>query len=276
MERLHSFGYTAEGSEMLLGPMALGEEGLGSMGNDAALACLSNLPRYPYDYFHQLFAQVTNPPIDPIREGIVMSLGCFVGPEGNLLEDISHKHLRRLYLENPILDLVTLEELTQQKDGRPSSRLSPHGRKLRTSVVDITYPREEGEAGLKSNLVRICEAAASAIEAGAELIVLSDRKTCKERVQVSGLLATAATHAHLVKTKQRLLCGIILESAEPHEVHHFSVLFGFGCDAVCPYGAYSALWKLRQDAKIPDDLSDDVIVKQYKKSCWQRSSQGDE
>ena len=192
LTRMQAFGYTTETMSFMLIPLLHEKKDpLGSMGNDAALECLSDQPRMLYDYFRQLFAQVTNPAIDSIREEIIMSLECYIGPEGNLLET-TEEQCHRLAVEHPILtngELATLRHLNY--------------RGWKTRTIDITYPRSEGVAGLKPALDRICREASEAIEAGDSLIVLSDRACDKDRVPMSTLLACGAVHHHLVRNEQR-------------------------------------------------------------------------
>ncbi|CAI5466439.1 unnamed protein product [Closterium sp. Yama58-4] len=237
---LKAFGYTIEALEMLLLPMAqTGSEALGSMGNDTPLACMSTRPKLMSEYFKQLFAQVTNPPIDPIREAVVTSTECMVGPEGDLTET-TEEQAHRLSLKGPLL---TPEETEAMK------KMDYRG--WRTAVVDITFARSEGPDGLEKALDRICAEASLAIEAGYKMLVLSDRATSPTRVPVSALLAVGAVHQHLVRTLQRTRIGIVVESGEPREVHHFCTLVGFGADAISPYVATEAIWRLQVDGKIP-------------------------
>ncbi|CAI5493255.1 unnamed protein product [Closterium sp. Naga37s-1] len=237
---LKAFGYTIEALEMLLLPMAqTGSEALGSMGNDTPLACMSTRPKLMSEYFKQLFAQVTNPPIDPIREAVVTSTECMVGPEGDLTET-TEEQAHRLSLKGPLL---TPEETEAMK------KMDHRG--WRTAVVDITFARSEGPDGLDKALDRICAEASLAIEAGYKMLVLSDRATSPTRVPVSALLAVGAVHQHLVRTLQRTRIGIVVESGEPREVHHFCTLVGFGADAISPYVATEAIWRLQVDGKIP-------------------------
>lgn len=237
---LKAFGYTVEGLEMLLLPMAeTGSEPLGSMGNDTPLACMSGRPRLSFEYFKQLFAQVTNPPIDPIREAVVTSTECFVGPEGDLSES-TEEQCHRLSLKGPLLTAPEAEALKHMDY-----------RGWRTRVVDTTFPKSEGPDGLVQALDRICAEASLAIEDGFNMLVLSDRETSPTRVPVSSLLAVGAVHQHLVSTMDRTRIGLVVESGEPREVHHFCTLIGFGADAICPYVALEAIWRLQVDGKIP-------------------------
>ncbi len=225
------------------------------MGNDAALACLSDEPRLLYDYFRQLFAQVTNPAIDSIREEVIMSLECYIGPEANLLET-SPAHCGRLLIPHPIL---TNEEVAAIKQ-------MDH-RQWRTQTIDITFPRAAGKGGLTATLDRICQEAEQAIDNGFSLVVLSDRKQSRDRVAIGTLLACGAVHHHLVGQAKRTRIGIVLETGEAREVHHHCLLVGFGADAINPYLAFEALWSARRAGRLPsDDFPDDErVVARYRK-----------
>ncbi len=247
LERLQAFGYTLETLQFLLLPLVQQQrDPVGSMGNDSALACLSDKPRLLYDYFKQLFAQVTNPPIDSIREEIVMSLECYIGPERNLLET-TEKHCERLLLPHPILsnqEMAAIKAMDQ--------------RGWKSKTIDICYPRSAGHAGLEATLERICGEAEAAIAEGYSLVVLSDRSLSADRVPVSSLLACGAVHQHLVRQANRTRIGIILESGEAREVHHHCLLSGFGADAINPYLAFEALWQARRDGWLdPREFPDD-------------------
>ncbi|MCX7788286.1 MAG: glutamate synthase large subunit [Spirochaetes bacterium] len=253
IERLRLFGYTFEHVRLILKPMAdTGKEPLGSMGNDTPLACLSDTPRIIYDYFKQLFAQVTNPPIDSIREEVVMSLESYIGPEKNLLEE-TPGHAARLKLSTPFL---TNEQLNSLK------HLDHKGWKALT--VDITYPSEPGdERSLLQCLDRICREAEQAIHEGYSLLILSDRKAGKDRIPLSALMAVGAVHHYLVRIGRRTQIGILLETGEPREVHHFCMLVGYGADGINPYLAFEAMWKMQRDGNLPKTLTDEQIVANY-------------
>ncbi len=255
INRMKAFGYTMETMQYMLVPLVIElRDPVGSMGNDAALACLSDKPRMIYDYFKQLFAQVTNPAIDSIREEVVMSLECYIGPEGNLLE-VTEQHAHRLRIPHPIL---SNEEMAALK------HIDYKGWNAR--VIDITYDKSEGTSGLSKALDRICTEASEAIKAKNSLIVLSDRNVSAERVPVSSLLATGAVHHHLVKSSDRTRLGLVLESGEAREVHHFCMLIGFGADAVNPYLAFESLWQAQRDGLLSKhDYDDNRIVKRYRK-----------
>ena len=219
-----AFGYTQEDLRVLLAPMAAkGEEPIGSMGNDLALAVLSDQAPPLFSYFKQLFAQVTNPPIDPIRESVVMSIRTGVGSEANLLTE-GPDHAHQLVIPHPILRNAELESLR----GVDSSVFRSH-------TIPITWPVADGPEGMTWAVRRICEQAAEAIAYGANILVLSDRGVGPERAAIPSLLAVAAVHHHLVREGTRLQAGLVLESGEPREVHHFATLIGYGASAINPY-----------------------------------------
>ncbi|MEX0741650.1 MAG: glutamate synthase central domain-containing protein, partial [Phycisphaeraceae bacterium] len=227
---------------------------VGSMGNDAALAVLSDKPRMIYDYFKQRFAQVTNPAIDSIREEVIMSLECYIGPQQNLLTT-TPEHCHRLLLPHPIL---SNEQLAAMK------HMDHRGWSTRT--IDITFDRADGEKGLTDALDRICREADEAIEAGDSLIVLSDRNVSATRVPVSSLLACGAVHHHLVKLAKRTRIGIIMETGEAREVHQHCLLIGYGADAINPYLAFESLWQAQRDGLLDETkFNDDKIVSAYRK-----------
>ena len=254
LQRMKAFGFTTETMQFMLIPLVTeSRDPLGSMGNDSALACLSDKPRMIYDYFKQLFAQVTNPPIDSIREEIVMSLRCFIGPEGNLL-DSSAEQAHRLSLDHPI---ISNQELT-------NIRNMDH-RGLTSKVIDITYDRKDDSGYLKA-LGRICDEASSAIKEGFSFVILSDRQTSQTRVPLSALIACGAVHHHLIKSEQRTQIGIVIETGEAREVHHHCLLTGYGADAINPYLAFEALWQANKENLLGDNFSsEEKLVAGYKK-----------
>ncbi len=256
LARMQAFGFTSETMQFMLIPMVREKrDPLGSMGNDSALACLSDQPRMLYDYFKQLFAQVTNPSIDSIREETIMSLRCFIGPEKNLI-DTTAEHCHRLLIEQPIL---SNPELAAIKD------IDHRG--WNTKTIDITWPKTEGNAGLEKALDRICAETEQAIEENAELVILSDRNVSIDRIALPALLATGAVHQHLLRLAQRTRIGLVLETGEAREVHHHCLLIGFGADAINPYLAFESLWQARRDGLLDNDLADDnTIVKTYQKA----------
>ena len=255
---LKAFGYSFEQVSLLLGPMAAdSKEALGSMGNDAPLACLAQQPRLLYEYFRQLFAQVTNPPIDPIREAIVMSLECYVGPQGNLLE-MGSSQCHRLMLPSPVLSI---------QDFNAVKNITTLYREWTVKSIDITFPKKEGIQGYMDALDRICESVTQSIESKDRVIILSDRNTNAERVPVSALLATGMVHHHMVRNKWRSQAALIVETAEAREVHHMCVLLGYGVDAICPYLAMECILKMNREGLIRKKLSDEQIIDNYKYSC---------
>ncbi|XP_051142950.1 glutamate synthase 1 [NADH], chloroplastic-like isoform X2 [Andrographis paniculata] len=257
---LKAFGYTVESLEMLLLPMAKdGIEALGSMGNDAPLAVMSNREKLTFEYFKQMFAQVTNPPIDPIREKIVTSMDCMIGPEGDLTE-ITEEQCHRLSLKGLLLSITEMEAMKKMDY-----------RGWRSKVLDITYSMDRGRKGLEETLARICSEAHDAIKEGYTTLVLSDRAFSPNRIAVSSLLAVGAVHQDLVNKLERTRVALIVESAEPREVHHFCTLVGFGADAVCPYLAIEAIWRLQMDGKVSPKADGEFhtkeeLVKKYFKA----------
>ncbi|KAK4695587.1 glutamate synthase (NADH), partial [Lecanoromycetidae sp. Uapishka_2] len=255
---LKAFGYSFEQISLLLGPMAAdSKEALGSMGNDAPLACLAQQPRLLYEYFRQLFAQVTNPPIDPIREAIVMSLECYVGPQGNLLE-MGPQQCHRLMLPSPMLSIEDFNAL---------KNITTLHRDWTVKTIDITFPKKDGIQGYMDALDRICESVTEGIENQDKVLILSDRNTSDERVPVSALLATGMVHHHMVRNKWRSQAALIVETAEAREVHHMCVLLGYGVDAICPYLAMECILKMNREGLIRKKLSDEQIISNYRYSC---------
>ncbi|XP_061171212.1 uncharacterized protein LOC133180759 [Saccostrea echinata] len=254
--RISLFGYTLEIINLLVLPMVKErKEALGSMGNDAPLACLSKFNPLIFDYFKQLFAQVTNPPIDPFREKIVMSLACPVGPEANILEP-SEEQCQRLWLEQPILSLTDLQVLK-----------AVNHRGWRSKVIDIVFLLEEGGDGLVPALQNVCQQAAEAVTQGYKLIILSDRKTSSNTVPIPSLLAGGAVHHHLIEQKLRLKVGIVMETGEAREVHHLCTLLGYGVDAICPYLVYETVARLRGHGLLNPPLSDKDVFDSYQAAC---------
>ena len=238
------FGYAQEDMKVILAPLAANaEEPIGSMGNDTALAALSSATRLLYGYFKQLFAQVTNPPIDPIREAIVMSVQASVGSERNLLAE-TPEHARQLLIENPILRDAELEQLRHVRSDV-----------FKSWTVDTTWPVEDGATGIKPTLERICAEADLALAAGANILILSDRTAGLERVPIPSLLATAAVHNHLVREGTRLQAGIVVESGEPRSVHSIAVLVGYGAAAVNPYLMLETLAELAELGWLPEEMT---------------------
>ncbi|KAA1259691.1 Ferredoxin-dependent glutamate synthase 1 [Rubripirellula obstinata] len=254
LPRMQAFGYTVETMKFMLRPLVEQlRDPVGSMGNDSALACLSDKPRMIYDYFKQLFAQVTNPSIDSIREEVIMSLECYIGPEQNLLA-ATPEHCHRLMVDHPIL---TNEEVAALK------HINYTG--WHSKTIDITFDRSEGKAGLQKTLDRICAEAEQAADEGIQIVVLSDREVSHDRVPVSALLATGAVHHHLVSKAKRTQIGLVLETGEAREVHHHCLLVGYGVDAINPYLAFEALWQAHEDGLLPEEMTDDKVVAAYRK-----------
>lgn len=234
LRRQQVFGYTHEELKIILAPMAKsGIEAIGSMGTDTPLAVLSTRPRLLFDYFQQLFAQVTNPPLDAIREEVVTSVGTAVGPEGNLL-DATAEHCRQLVLPFPVINNDHLAKIIHiNEDGRYAH--------LRSLVVSGLYRVAEGESGLRATLAQICGDISTAIDEGVRLIVLSDRNSDEVFAPIPSLLLTSAVHHHLIRTKQRTKVGLIVESGDAREVHHMALLVGFGAGAINPYLAFESI-----------------------------------
>jgi len=228
---------------------------LGSMGNDAALACLSDKPRLLFDYFKQLFAQVTNPAIDSIREEVIMSLECLIGPEGNLLST-KPENAHRLRIKNPILS---------DKELKTIKELNSFGWKTKT--LDITYPKEEGHKGLLGTLSTICSESEKAIDDGYSYIILSDKLLDENRIAISSLLACSTLNHHLISSEKRKKIGLVVETGEAREVHHHCLLFGYGADAINPYLAFEALWQAKIDGLLDESEvhSYDEMIAAYKK-----------
>jgi glutamate synthase (NADPH/NADH) large chain len=254
LQRQQAFGYTHEDLKVLMAPMASnGLEPTGSMGTDTALAVLSDRSRLLYDYFKQLFAQVTNPPLDGIREELVTQVATTVGPEGNLLKP-TPESCRQVKLSSPIL---TNDELARIRD------MDLPG--LKTRVVDILFPIADGHAGMNKALNDVCTEIDVAIEEGFTNIILSDRGVDESKAAIPALLATAGVHHHLIRVGSRTRVGLILESGEPREVHHFAVLLGFGVGAVNPYLAFESLADLIGKGHVPE-MSHEAAVKNFIKA----------
>jgi glutamate synthase domain-containing protein 2/glutamate synthase domain-containing protein 1/glutamate synthase domain-containing protein 3 len=241
-----AFGYSQEDLRMIIAPMASkGEEPVASMGNDAALAVLSDRQPPLFAYFKQLFAQVTNPPVDPIRENVVMSLQTGVGAEVNLLSE-SPDQAHQLVIEQPILRNAQLEKLRQV-----SHEI------FDAATLDITWPIEDGPDGMERRLEALCLEAESQVEHGANILILSDRNLGPERVAMPSLLAVAATHHHLVRAGTRLRTGLVIESGEPRDIHHMATLIGYGASAINPYLMFESLDELADRSLLPEDLEID-------------------
>ena len=251
--RLRMFGYTSEHLRFVLRPMVEdAKDPLGSMGNDEPLAVLSERPRLLYDYFKQLFAQVTNPPIDSTRESSVMALGLPVGPEGNLLET-TESQAERLWIPHPVLT-----------DGEMASLSGLDRGSWQSAVIDITWPRAEGPDGLERTLDRICHEASRWIQEGVPLLLLSDRRAGPDRVPLSALLAVGAVHQHLVRSAERTMAGLLVETGEPRSVHHYCTLLGYGADGINPYLAFEALDELDDEGLLAGAWSERERIARYR------------
>jgi len=252
-----AFGYTQEDIKFLMAPMAInGEEGIGSMGNDSPLAVLSSKNKPLYNYFKQLFAQVTNPPIDPIREAIVMSLVSFIGPKPNLLDINQVNPPMRLEVSQPILDFADMAKLR-------GIEASTQG-KFKSYTLDITYPLNWSHEGVEAKLASLCAEAVDAIKGGMNILIVSDRGVSPSKVAIPAVLALSALHQHLVREGLRTSAGLVVETGSAREVHHFAVLAGYGAEAVHPYLAMETLAAMHKD--LPADLSTDKAIYNYVKA----------
>ena len=257
LNRQQAFGYTQEDIKYLLAPMAAnGEEGIGSMGNDSPLAVLSSKNKPVYNYFRQMFAQVTNPPIDPIREAIVMSLVSFVGPKPNLLDINQVNPPLRLEVSQPILDFDDMKKLN-------SIESLTHG-KFRSHRLSITYPVSWGREGVEAKLASLCAEAVDAIKGGSNIIIVSDRDIDADHVAIPAALALSAVHQHLIREGLRTSVGLVVATGSAREVHHFAVLAGYGAEAIHPYLAMETLADMHQS--LPGDLSPEKAIYNYVKA----------
>ncbi len=257
LDRQQAFGYTQEDLKFLMAPMAVGgEEATGSMGNDSPLAVMSNKNKPLYNYFKQLFAQVTNPPIDPIREAMVMSLVSFIGPKPNLLDTNNINPPMRLEVSQPILDykdITRLRNISEHTSG-----------KFRSFELDICYPVEWGMEGVEARLASLCAQAVDAVKSGHNILILSDRHADKDNVAIPALLATSAIHQHLVSKGLRTSTGLVVETGSARETHHFALLAGYGAEAVHPYLAMDTLVDMAKG--LPGDLSADKAIYNFQKA----------
>jgi glutamate synthase (NADPH/NADH) large chain len=243
LDTQQAFGYSQEDVKFILAPMvSAGEEPTGSMGTDAALAVLSNKNRSFYDYFQQLFAQVTNPPIDPIREEIVMSLTSFIGPKPNLLGIEETKPMLRLEVHQPVL---SNDDITKLRD---IGKLTKN--KYQSLVLDITYPEIQGAAGCEKAIKALCAAADKAVAHGYNVLILSDRAISAKRVAIPALVACSKVHHHLVRAGLRTSTGLVVDTGSAREVHHFALLAGYGAEAVCPWLAYETIAAMKLPANV--------------------------
>ena len=256
LQRQQAFGYTQEDISRFLEPMMVkGDDPVGSMGTDTPIAVLSDRPRLLYDYFKQNFAQVTNPPIDPIREELVMSLLSMIGPRPNLLGRDAGTH-KRLEVDQPILtneDLAKIRSVEAVLDGA-----------FRCETIDITFDAEKGVEGIELALKEMCWAATEAVLQDQNILVLSDRAQDENRVPMPALLATAAVHHHLVRQGLRMQTGLVIETGEAREVHHFCVLAGYGAEAINPYVAFETIEDIRRKKHL--ELDPRQVQQNYIKS----------
>jgi glutamate synthase (NADPH/NADH) large chain len=255
LQRQQAFGYTVEDLRLLMAPMAKdGEEAVGSMGTDTPLAVLSNQSQLLYNYFKQLFAQVTNPPIDSIREEMVMSLESYIGSEGNLLSE-TPEHCRMLKLECPILTDAELARIREINVGQ-----------FQAVTLPMTFPVAGKEAGLETALEELCRKASEAVEQGSSILILSDRGVDADNAPIPSLLATSAVHHHLIREGTRTKVGIVVESGEAREVMHFALLIGYGAGAINPYLAFETLADMVQQNLFAVELTVEKAYKNYIKS----------
>ena len=256
LDRQQAFGYTQEDLTILLEPMAqTGQEAIGSMGTDTPISAMSDKSKLLYTYFKQNFAQVTNPPIDPIREELVMSLVSFIGPRPNIFDLEGNSRRKRLEVRQPILTNGDLEKIRSIGHVEDS---------FDTKTLDITYPTESGAAGMEAALERLCERAEAAVKGRYNIIVLSDRMVGSDRIPIPALLATAAVHHHLIRKGLRTSVGLVIETGEAREVHHFACLAGYGAEAINPYLAFETLSAMAKD--FDEKISDYEIEKRFIKS----------
>src|SRR5579871_5986434 len=255
LRRQRAFGYSDEDLRMILSPMASkGEEPIGSMGTDTPLACLSNKPQSLFNYFKQLFAQVTNPPIDPIREEMVMSLISYIGSERNILGE-SPEHCHMLKLEHPLLTNRELEKLRRVSN-----------RDLLATTLPALFRASEGEEGLRRALDELCRRASHAVKAGYSLLILSDRGVDKDYAPIPCLLALAAVHNLLVREETRTQVALITESGEPREVMHFALLSGYGASAINPYLALESVEELARRGDLGEGITPEVATRLFLKA----------
>src|SRR5690606_30010846 len=252
LERQIAFGYTYEDIRMLLGPTAMtGVQPIGSMGNDTPLAVLSQKPKHLYNYFKQIFAQVTNPALDCIREELVTATETFLGSEGNLLQP-GPESCRMIRLDHPLIDNQQLAKLREIKlDG------------FRCATLDALFPADQGGKGLEEAFDALCAEADRVIAEGYNLLILSDRKVDAQRAAMPTLLVMGGLHHHLVRAGTRTKVSIILETGEAREVHHFSCLIGYGADAINPYMAFDSIHRMIEESML--DIDFDKAVYNYLK-----------
>ncbi len=256
LDRQQAFGYTQEDIKFLMTPMAVnGEEATGSMGNDSSLAVMSNKLKPLYNYFKQLFAQVTNPPIDPIREAMVMSLVSFIGPKPNLLDTNNINPPMRLEVAQPVLDFAGIAKLRNISANT--------GGKFKSYELDICYPISWGKDGIEARLASICAEVVDAVKSGHNIVIITDRKMDAGNVAIPALLATSTVHQHLVSKGMRTVTGLVVETGSARETHHFALLAGYGAEAVHPYLAMQTLADM---AKNLPGLTAEAAIYNYTKA----------
>ena len=256
LDRQQCFGYSQEDLQILMEPMATtGQEAVGSMGTDTPISALSDKSKLLYTYFKQNFAQVTNPPIDSIREELVMSLVSFIGPRPNLfdLEGLAKK--KRLEVRQPILTNDDLEKIRS---------IAHVEEQFDTKTLDITYPAEHGAPGMKDAVLNLCERAEGAVKGGYNIIILSDRQAGPDRIPIPALLATAAVHHHLIRKGLRTAVGLVVETGEAREVHHFCCLAGYGAEAINPYLAFETLVAMKDE--LLEKIDEKDIIKRAQRN----------
>ena len=255
LDRQQAFGYTQEDLQILLAPMGqTGQEAVGSMGTDTPISAMSDKSKMLYTYFKQNFAQVTNPPIDPIREELVMSLVSFIGPRPNIFDLEGNSKRKRLEVRQPILTNADLEKIRAIGHVEES---------FDTKTLDITFSTDHG-SDMEPMLKRLCERAEQAVKGGFNIIILSDRLVGPDRIPIPALLATAAVHHHLIRKGLRTSVGLVVETGEAREVHHFACLAGFGAEAINPYLAFETLAQMARE--FPEEVDEYEVVKRYIKS----------
>ena len=259
LDRQQAFGYTQEDLKFLMTPMALnGEEATGSMGNDSPLAVLSDKNKTLYNYFKQLFAQVTNPPIDPIREELVTSLVSFIGPKPNLLGIDELNPPLRLEVNQPVVDFFEMEKI------RHIDRYTQG--KFKSYELDICYPAAWGNHAIEARLASLCAQAEDAVRSGYSIVILSDRKVNRDQVAIPALLAVSAIHQHLVSKGLRTSTGLVVETGSAREVHHFALLGGYGAEAIHPYLAMETLLDMGKRGLFGPDFDSKKAIKNFVKA----------
>ncbi len=256
LDRQQAFGYTQEDTAILMAPMAVtGQEAVGSMGTDTPISAMSDKSKLLYTYFKQNFAQVTNPPIDPIREELVMSLVSFIGPRPNILDHEGSAKRKRLEVRQPILTNADLEKIRS---------IGHFEETFDTKTLDITYAVEKGAAGMREALTKLNERAEEAVKGRYNIIILSDRNAGPDRIPIPALLATASVHHHLIRKGLRTSVGLVVETGDAREVHHFACLAGYGAEAINPYLAFETLAGMADE--FPEEVDGKEAVKRYIKS----------